>query len=111
MKGDMENEDRRRYERFATDETYVAVRIDPRFRLLDVSESGLAFHSDHPFTPGSVITIDYAPDLKVECLVVECRMVEVNNALLETAYHVRCSIADTAKGAEIVTRAHNVPLN
>ena len=80
--------------RFRIQSGAIWVRLDTRFDVLNASISGISFQADRCFKAGEVLAITLAKAFKIEAEVIDCRMVETNPALIETAYITRCRFTD-----------------
>ena len=80
--------------RFQIQSGAIWVRLDSCFDVLDASISGISFRSDRSFEAGEVLAINLAKAFKIEAEVIDCRMMETNPNLLETAYITRCRFTD-----------------
>ena len=96
------NLNRRKHPRHRPAESFINVRVDPRFHLLDVSESGLSFYSEVPFESGRRLEINCDEFQSVTCEVVDCQMEETDADLLEAAYRIRCRMRDLDAGRRMV---------
>ena len=80
--------------RFQIQSGAIWVRLDTCFDVLDASISGISFRADCRFKAGEVLAITLAKAFKIEAEVIDCRKMETNPALLETAYITRCRFTD-----------------
>jgi hypothetical protein len=83
---------------------HIRVRVEPDFSMINVSASGLAFHSDLPFTPGGTLTIVLEDAFNVAGRVIGCSLEETDPSFLETHYRVQCRFEDLEQGKQLLVR-------
>jgi hypothetical protein len=99
---DVPGAERRENPRFKLNSGYVWVRVEPRFTVVDVSISGIAFNSNLSFPIGQTIQLVLDGAFLVESRVVSCQMVEADSALLEVQYNVRCEFLNREHGMQLL---------
>lgn len=94
--------ERRRQPRFRLKSQDVFIKVEPRFRVVDVSVSGMSVYSDFPFQEGQTVNITLGKAFSVEAEVVGCPIVEADPDWLETKYRVQCRFRDEAVGMQFL---------
>lgn len=94
--------DHRAAPRFRLPASDIAVRVEPYFRLVDVSAVGIAFMSERPFAVDSVLQLIVRGTVAFQARVVECPLVETDPELLEVRYRVQCRFDSTATGKHLL---------
>lgn len=95
-------DERRTQPRFRLKSQQVFIKVEPPFKVVDVSIAGISVHSDFPFKLGRMVTITLGKAMSVEATVVECGLVLADEDLLETKYLVRCQFEDEAVGMQFL---------
>ena len=88
--------------RFKLVECHIAVKVEPKFTIEDVSASGIAFISDLAFMPGCAMTLVLENTMGVQARVVGCEMIETEPAFLETRYRVQCRFESSNHGKQML---------
>lgn len=88
--------------RFRMPHDHVAVRVEPRFQLLDLSASGVAFLSEVPFQVNSVLQIIVYGTVAFQARVVSCPLLETDARLMEVRYRVQCRFDSEATGKHLL---------
>lgn len=80
----------------------IAVKVEPRFTILNISASGIAFLSNLPFLPGSILTLVLEDVIGVQARVISCEMIETDEIYLETRYRAQCSFDTPNHGKQML---------
>jgi PilZ domain len=88
--------------RFRVHNGRIAVRVEPQFRLVDISAAGVAFLSDLGFRKGAVLHVILKEALAFQARVVDCQVVETDAAMLELRYRVQCRFDDLTNGKQFL---------
>jgi PilZ domain len=80
----------------------VTVRVEPVFKVVDISASGIAFLSELPFSPGDVLQVILRDTVAFQTRVVGCIVTETDPDLLELRYRVRCRFQDVTNGKHLL---------
>ncbi len=94
--------DQREEPRFQMHKREVAVRVEPRLKLVDLSASGVALLSEQAFQPGEVLQLILKDALAFKVQVEGCDLVETDTDLLEMRYRVRCRFNDEGGGKQFL---------
>lgn len=100
-----EGQEKRRHPRFHMPGSMVTVRQDQQHEVVDVSVSGVAFHSTHRYAVGDRISLSLRGLLSIEAVVLGCEMVRVETVYMEYAYKVRCRFEDEGYGMQFLVMA------
>lgn len=92
--------EKRTQPRFHLGSGSIWIRVEQSFDVLDVSVNGLAFLSEKSFTPGQNVAISLGKAFLVESVVVDCRMVETDEGMMEAMYRISCEFEDTQSGQQ-----------
>jgi len=88
--------------RFEIQKGQIAVRVEPTFKLVDISATGIAFLSELPFKPGQVLQLILKDTVAFQARVVACQLVETDIDYLEMRYRVQCRFGDSANGKQLL---------
>ena len=88
--------------RFAMRQSRIAVRVEPDYRLVDLSATGIAFYSDRPFRVGQVLQLILKDTVAFQARVVGCELVETDIDYLEMSYRVQCTFGDSSNGKQLL---------
>jgi PilZ domain len=80
----------------------IAVRVEPEFRMADVSARGIAFFSELPFELGSTLHVVLHGTIAFHARVVGIQLVETDSFFLEARYRVQCRFHDDADGKQLL---------
>jgi PilZ domain len=94
--------DLREAPRFHIQQGRIGVRLEPQLLLVDVSASGIAFLSEVPFPPGSVLQVILKDTVAFQARVVACQLVETDIDYLEVRYRVQCRFSDSINGKHLL---------
>jgi hypothetical protein len=90
--------ERRKQPRFRANATELTVRAELKVAAIDVSVSGLAFHSQFPVQIGQALNITVANLFTVDSEVVFCHLEEANEDFTQTLYRVQCRFPEEEQG-------------
>lgn len=77
----------------------IYAHIGPQaFPILDISVSGLAFHSDTYFEPGTNVLMSALSMVALDVIVVECVLEETDSNFMEYKYLVRAKFSPRVNG-------------
>ena len=88
--------------RFEPIEAKIAVKVEPSFTILNISASGVAFMSNLPFLPGSILTLVLEGVIGVQARVIGCEMIETDERFLETQYRAQCCFDTPNHGKQML---------
>ncbi len=88
--------------RFQVNDGRLSVRVEPTYEIIDVSASGMAFFSDIPFKPGTVITLYLEDTTGVQARVIGCYLVETDADFMEAQYRVQCHFENEEHGKQVM---------
>ena len=88
--------------RFAMRQGRISVRVEPVFKLVDISATGIAFFSDLPFRSGQVLQLILKDTVAFQARVVGCELVETDIDYMEMSYRVQCSFRDPTNGKHLL---------
>lgn len=95
-------DDRRGKPRYHLRSGAVWVRVEPQFKVLDVSATGVAFLADMPFPIDEKVHLVLNRAILIEARVVDCRLIETDARLLEAKYSVHCHYLDASHGSQLM---------
>ncbi len=96
----------RGHPRFNTPDERVAIQLESKHQVLNVSEAGIAFASLIPYEVGQVIDVNFIDLARIDARVVECRVDQSDPRFLEVHYVVRCEFLAEDKGREFLELIH-----
>lgn len=100
-----EESERRDQPRLSVDAGDIQVNADPWAILIDLSATGLAYHSDNPHDIGTQVTIGLDDGFSVSAEVVQLKAEEEGSAEgMLGRFRVSCRFADSSKGKELALR-------
>lgn len=92
------SDNRRANTRIKAEATNLTVRAELQVAAIDVSASGLAFHSNFPIQVGQPILITVGTIFSVEAEVVRCILESADEEFLETHYRIQCKFYEEEQG-------------
>jgi hypothetical protein len=90
--------ERRKQPRFHAHATELTVRAELKVAAIDVSLSGLAFHSQFPVQIGQALNITVANLFTVDAEVVSCHLEKADEDFTQTLYRVQCRFPEEEQG-------------
>lgn len=94
---------RRRHQRFRVKDGCLWVRMEPRFDIVDISESGVSFIANLPFQLEDKIHVILNRAILIEARVIDCRPLNGNHEPMEPRFRVHCGFLDLGQGQQLMT--------
>jgi hypothetical protein len=94
--------DHRSEPRFRIGNAGIAVRVEPQFKLVDISAVGIAFLSELPFHSDELLHVVLRRTLTFQARVVRSLLVETDPNLLEARYRVQCRFNNPGDGKQLL---------
>ena len=94
--------EKRRHPRLSVDSQDMWISTVPEFSVIDMSMSGMAFHSNHPLEAGEVIHIALGAMLSVDATVRSCKLEEAPSEYLDAQFRIQCEFLQDYSGMELL---------
>ncbi len=101
-RGDAEQ---RQHPRLKVRTEYFTINAAPEMVVLDLSRTGVAFHSQHPLAPGEAVQISLDSGLAVPAQVLSCDLEEGALDQLQAPFRVVCVFDGERDGLRLVVDA------
>lgn len=97
-----DQDERRAYPRFKISEDIYRSEESTNRRIIDLSKSGYAFHSERMYSNGEEAPLTIRGAFEAHATVVSCEIEETDTDFLEFMYRVRCEFTNSEHGMIII---------